>query len=250
MTELVSVVMPNFNGARFIEAAVRSALDQSHDELELIVVDDHSADHSRDVIAELGRQDSRVRAFYQTERRGPAVARNTAIAAARGRYIAFLDSDDLWEPQKLARQIALHDQAGCVLSYTGYRKIDEAGRFLGDPLPVPARLTHGDLLRSCPIDCSTAMYDTQKAGKVFMPEIFRRQDYALWLDLLRGGGVATGCPECLARYRVHPTSLSANKIVAARYQWRVLRDLERQALGPAVYYFTTYALRGMVKFMR
>jgi teichuronic acid biosynthesis glycosyltransferase TuaG len=250
MAELVSVVMPNFNGARFIGPAMRSALDQSHGELELIVVDDGSTDDSRDIIAQLERQDQRVRAFYETERQGPAVARNRAIAAARGRYVAFLDSDDLWEAQKLSTQVALHERAGCVLSYTGYRKIDETGRALGDPLPMPARVTYGDLLRTCPIYCSTAMYDTRKAGKVRMPDIFRRQDYALWLELLRGGGAAIGCKECLTRYRVHPTSLSANKIVAARYQWRVLRELEHQALGPAVYYFTTYALRGMVKFMR
>lgn len=250
MGDLVSVVMPNFNGARFIDQAIGSALAQTYEDLELIIVDDCSTDDSRDIIDAFAHHEPRLRSFHHADRSGPAVARNRAIAEARGRYIAFLDSDDLWEPAKLARQIPLHDSADCVLSYTSYQRIDESGKRLGAPVLVPPRITYDDLLKTCAIDCSTAVYDTGKVGKVYMPSILRRQDYALWLRLLRGGSVARACADCLVRYRIYPGSLSANKLVAARYQWRVLRELEHQALLSAAYYFVHYFMKGTAKFLR
>lgn len=250
MGDLVSVVMPNFNGARFIDEAIHSVLAQTYGDLELIIVDDCSTDDSRDIIAAREDRDPRIRSFYHADRTGPAAARNRAIAEARGRYIAFLDSDDLWEPSKLARQIPLHESTDCVLSYTSYQGIDETGKALGAPVPVPPRITYDHLLKTCEISCATAMYDTGKVGKVCMPSILRRQDYALWLCLLRGGGVAYGCPDCLARYRTYRGSLSSNKFVAARYHWKVLRTLEHQPLLPAAYYFVHYAMKGTMKFLR
>ena len=250
MGDLVSVVMPNFNGARFIGQAIRSALAQTYGDLEVIIVDDCSTDDSREIVAALEHSDPRVRSFHHADRTGPAGARNRAIAEARGRYIAFLDSDDVWEPSKLARQIPLHESTDCVLSYASYRRIGETGKALGAPVPVPRRITYDDLLKTCEISCATAVYDTKRVGKVYMPSILRRQDYALWLRLLRGGGVAHGCPDCLARYRVYRGSLSSNKLVAARYQWRVLRALERQSLMAAAYYFVHYAMKGTAKFLR
>jgi teichuronic acid biosynthesis glycosyltransferase TuaG len=250
MGDLVSVVMPNFNGARFIDEAIRSALAQTYGDLELIIVDDCSTDDSRDIITAHAHDDPRVRSFHHADRFGPAAARNRAIAEARGRYIAFLDSDDMWEPSKLARQIPLHESTDCVLSYTSYQGIDETGKALGAPVPVPPRILYDDLLKTCAISCATAIYDTRKVGKVYMPSILRRQDYALWLRLLRGGRVAHGCPDCLARYRFYRGSLSSNKLVAARYHWRVLRTLEHQSLLPAAYYFVHYAMKGTAKFLR
>ena len=250
MGDLVSVVMPNFNGARFIDQAIRSALTQTYGDLELIIVDDASTDGSHDIIAARAREDPRIRSFHHADRSGPAAARNRAIAEARGRYIAFLDSDDAWEPSKLARQISLHEAVDCILSYTSYQRIDDTGTALGAPVPVPPRITYNDLLKTCAIDCSTAVYDTDKVGKVYMPSILRRQDYALWLRLLRSGGVARACPACLVRYRVYRGSLSSNKLVAARYHWRVLRTLEHQSLLPAVYYFVHYAMAGTAKLLR
>lgn len=222
---LVSVITPVHNGADTLAETVASVQAQSLEDWEMLLVDDGSQDGSRVLAETLAAADPRIRVSGWAENRGPAAARNAGIRAARGRYIAFVDADDLWLPEKLAAQISHMKQGGAGLGFTAYERMDAGGNLLGR-VGVPARAGHDDLLRSNVIASVTAMYDTAVYGRVEMPDIRRRQDYGLWLLLLRQGGEAHGLNEVLARYRVRPGSLSANKFVAAAATWRLYREVE------------------------
>ena len=223
-TPRVSVVMPLHNAADRVEAGVRSVLGQSLAAWELLVVDDASTDDSVARVEALAAGDARVRVLRLERNGGPAVARNAGIREARGRYIAFLDSDDAWAPEKLARQLALMER-GAVFSFTAMERFDEQGNRLA-VAGVPERVGYEELLKTNYIGCSTAMYDTRFFGKVEMPLIDRRQDYGLWLRLLKQVEFAYGLNEPLVRYAVRSGSVSSNKLTTAGYTWRVYRELE------------------------
>lgn len=163
---------------------------------------------------------------------------------AGGRFIAFLDSDDMWAPNKLERQIAFMLEHDVAFSFTSYSRIDVAGRVLST-VPVPPATTYRAMLGGNVIGCLTAVYDTTVFGRVEMPDLAKRQDYALWLKLLKQVNSAVSLSENLAYYRVRASSVSSNKFVAARYTWRVLRDVENLSFLSASYYFACYAIRGI-----
>ncbi|WP_018862237.1 glycosyltransferase family A protein [Thioalkalivibrio sp. ALJ3] len=238
--------MPVYNGERFVEASIRSVIAQTFADWELIVVDDASSDSSGLVIRKLAEEDSRIRVVQLEHNGGAAVARNKATELARGRYIAFLDGDDLWLPHKLDRQVAFMRETGATFSYGAYQRVDENG-FPISPVGVPTRLHYSDLLKTCYVGCLTAMYDTSVLGKRYMPLIRRRQDYALWLELLRDGETAMGLNEVLGLYRVRSDSISSNKASTAFYTWRMYRDVEGLSPPKAWYYFGQYALRGVLR---
>lgn len=242
----VSVVMPVYNGEAFIAESIRSVLQQSFQDWELIVVDDASADASVDLVRALCAEDERIRPIQLEQNSGAAVARNTAIESARGRYIAFLDGDDLWLPHKLERQVAFMEQTGAAFSCSAYEKIDANGNPLGQ-VGAPAKVMYSDLLKTCSIGCLTAIYDTKHFGKVYMPNIRKRQDFGLWLELLKRTKFAYGLNEVLAQYRVRPDSISANKLSAAKHQWMIYRDVEKLSLPASSHYFAHYAVRGLLK---
>lgn len=241
---LVSVVTPVWNAAATLGATLASVRAQSLSDWEHLLIDDASDDGSSALIAAAAAADPRVRAL-RTERNGGAgVARNLGIRAARGRYIAFLDADDRWHPEKLARQTGFMAAEGHAFSFTAYRRVDGEGRTLGT-VAVPARVTRGELLRRNVIGCLTAVYDRAHFGPVEMPEVRRRQDYGLWLRLLDRVEAAHGLPEVLADYRVASASLSGNKLVAARDTWALYRRVVGLSLPRAVWYFAHYAAHGI-----
>lgn len=242
----VSVVMPVYNGELFIAESIRSVMQQSFRDWELIVVDDASADASVDLLQAVCAEDERIRPIQLQQNSGAAVARNTAIESARGRYIAFLDDDDLWVPHKLERQLAFMQETGAAFSYSAYERIDEAGQHL-TPIGVPERVSYRDLCKTNYIGCSTAIYDTQVYGVRLMPLIRKRQDYGLWLDLLRDGQEACGLNKVLATYRVRTVSISSNKASVSAYNWHVYRELEQMSPIKAGYYFCQYAIRGVLR---
>lgn len=249
MAARTSVIIPAHNAASYLEEAVGSVLAQTDGNLEAIVVDDGSSDATPDLIAELGNADPRVRSIRLDESLGAAGARNAGIDLAEGRFIAFLDSDDAWEPTKLERQLAFMEHGGIPFSFTSYRRVGESGRPLG-VVRAPNRLTYKDLLKSSPIGCLTAVMDTRVTGKLHMPNIRRRQDLGLWLRLVRETGPARGLDEVLATYRVRASSLSSCKFVAAAYQWKLYREIEKVPLLAAGYYFTHYLTRGLTRRVR
>ena len=236
--------MPAFNAASVVAASIRSVVAQGYVDWELIVVDDHSSDDTAPAVQALAAEDGRIRLIRLPENGGPAVARNTAIAAARGRYLAFLDSDDVWLPSKLARQLEFMRKTGAAFSYGAYYKIDADGRRCGR-VDVPARTTYRRLLKTNVIGCLTAMYDTAVLGRVFMPGIRKGQDYGLWLELLKRVDCAYGMSEPLAEYRVQAGSISSDKLESSLWVWRVYRQVERLSLPRAAYYFAHYAFHGL-----
>jgi teichuronic acid biosynthesis glycosyltransferase TuaG len=251
----VTVVMPVHEAEATLAASIASVRGQSFEDWRLILVDDASTDGSRAIAQQAVEQDPRIELVPLEEQSGAAVARNTAIARAESRWIAFCDSDDLWLPTKLERQLAFAAETGNPLTFTSYAKIHgtdevDAATWTGGERVVHAkdRVDYKDLRKQNFIGCSTAMFDAEVFGKRPMPRIERRQDYALWLDLLRDGAVARGLDEVLVLYREGGrASLSSNKLKAATYNWRIYREIEGWSLPVSAMAFASYAVRGVLK---
>lgn len=235
-SRLVSVVTPLYNSEAFVADAVRSVLGQTVKDWEMIVVDDASTDGSAEMVERSMGSDRRVKLIRLKRNSGSAVARNTAIEAARGRYIAFLDSDDQWLPRKLEKQIAFMEDKDHSFTHTYYEKVTESGERTGEVVKPPARLSYADMLKSNRIGCLSTMYDTARLGKRYMPLIRKRQDYGLWLELLKCEQYAYCLPEPLALYRIRPDSISRNKVEIIRYNWELYRKLEKFSRVRAMYY--------------
>lgn len=246
---LVSVVMPVHNSSVTLGASVRSVLAQTHSDVELLITDDASTDGSMDLLEDLARQDERVRPQAAPEQGGAARARNLALARARGQYVGFLDSDDMWLPEKLERQLTFAAERDAPLTFTSYYKvagdfIGEAADFVPNGRVVAARecVTYRDMLVQDHIGALTAMYDRTVLGTRLMPDMPKRQDYALWLSIMRDGHTARGLREPLAVYRSgRAGSLSSNKFSLVEHNWRLYREHERLSLP-----VSTLALSGAV----
>jgi teichuronic acid biosynthesis glycosyltransferase TuaG len=244
--KLVSIVMPAYKAEKTVAEAIRSVQAQSYPHWQLLVVDDGSPDGTADVVAELAKADPRVELVRQANA-GPAMARQKALDHARGRYIAFLDSDDLWLPGKLERQLAFMDTHRAALSYTAFRRIQADGSGLGHLVGIPPRLTYRALLGNTAIATSTAVIDRTIAGDFRMTKTYY-DDFVLWLGILKRGHVAWGLNEDLMRYRVMGGSVSRNKVKSARMVWRTYRDIEGLAAPLAAVHFARYALHALRKY--
>jgi len=218
---LVSIITPVYKSERYIEQTIRSVQAQTYREWELLLVDDCSPDHSRELIERLAAKDSRIRYRRLEKNSGAAVARNTAIAMARGQYLAFLDSDDLWEPEKLSRQLQFMAEKGCAFSYSRIRMTDSEGNTIKDNISVPESIGYRGLLRRTVIATSTVMLDREQTGDFRMPLRRGGQDYATWLQLLRRTGRAYGINESLTAYRNSGGSLSSNKLDSIRQVYQI-----------------------------
>jgi len=242
-----SIVMPCYNARAYIGMSIESVRQQSHTNWELLIVDDASTDESAAFIEQMYvRHDPRIRLLRLSVNSGAAVARNTGIAEAKGRFIAFLDSDDCWTPTKLEVQIAFMLAQHCPISFTAYTKRDVQGRHLSQ-VAVPARVDYAKLLKTNVIGCLTAMYDTSCLGKVYMPLIRKRQDFGLWLRILKLTQYAYGINVPLAHYTVRPNSISASKTAAAKHTWQLYREIEGLNLIKSSYYFFHYSYRGYLR---
>ncbi|ART78828.1 MULTISPECIES: glycosyltransferase family 2 protein [Oceanisphaera] len=242
----VTVVTAVYNSEKYITKSIDSVLDQSYVNWELILVDDKSNDLSVEIIRSYVELDPRIKLIELTENLGAAVVRNKAIERAQGRYIAFLDSDDVWLPNKLEKQISFMQKNNYPFTFGAYDKINESDEIFGH-LGVPSKVSYYDLLKSSSIGCLTAIYDTEYFGKVYMPLIRKRQDLGLWLKLLKKTDFAYGLNETLGIYKVRQDSISASKKNAALFTWRLYRDVEKLNLIKASYYFSQYAIRGLLR---
>jgi teichuronic acid biosynthesis glycosyltransferase TuaG len=218
---LVSIVTPVYKAARYIEETIRSVQAQTYKDWELLLIDDCSPDNSGEIIERLAQADARIRYHRLEQNSGAAVARNTAIGMARGEYLAFLDSDDLWEPEKLSRQTRFMQEKGCAFSYTRIRMTDAEGNTLKDDIHVPEKISYQGLLRQTVIATSTVMLNRTKLPDFRMPLRRGGQDYATWLQILRETGYAYGLNETLTVYRTSSDSLSSNKLDSVRQVFEI-----------------------------
>lgn len=244
-----SIIMPTYNSVQFVGEAINSVKRQEFKSWELLIVDDASTDKTPEMLRDHAGEDSRIKLFFMHSNEGPAKARNVAIDSAKGRFISFLDSDDIWREDKLERQRALFETTGTPLAFSAYRKIDESGNRIGRVVSVPECVSYRQLLGETSIATCTAAYDTERVGKVLMPDIRKRQDFALWLAILRTGHLARSVEEPLAYLRKRKGSVSSNKLIAAAYVWQVYRDLEKLSRAQSAYYFLKYAFHASVKTM-
>ncbi|WLD22467.1 glycosyltransferase family 2 protein [Aeromonas veronii] len=245
--QLVSIIMPSYNSADTIAKSIESVQKQDYAHWELLITDDCSSDRTVEIVRQLASQDPRISIEINSVNSGAGFSRNQSINRSSGKYIAFLDADDLWLPNKLSTQVFYMEQTGAVFSYTAYQKFSDAG--LGGILMPPTRVTYKELLRGCVIGCLTAMFNAEVLGRQNMPLIRKRQDMGLWLKLLQLCKEAHGIPQVLAQYRVD-SGMSKNKFNAACYQWLLYRDVVGLNFMQSVWYFGWYALNGFVKFRK
>lgn len=250
MKPLVSVIMPVYNTARYLEEAVDSVLAQEYSDLELLIADDGSLDGSAEILERYKKADSRVKLISFDENVGAAKARNALLEKAEGRFIAFLDSDDCWYPWKLDRQVRFMLRRNYGFTYSYYEAMDERSEYLKAFTRMPRAVGFKDILKWNNIGALTVMVDKKAYNHIKMPDIPKRQDFALWLLLLNTDNArAHLLPEITAKYRMHDQSLSANKMSAAGYHWKVIRKYGRLNLISAAVYFLSYAARGVLRHM-
>lgn len=245
--QLVSIIMPSYNSADTIAKSIESVQKQDYAHWELLITDDCSSDRTVEIVRQLASQDPRISIEVNSVNSGAGFSRNQSINRSSGKYIAFLDADDLWLPNKLSTQVFYMEQTGAVFSYTAYQKFSDAG--LGGILMPPTRVTYKELLRGSVIGCLTAMFNAEVLGRQNMPLIRKRQDMGLWLKLLQLCKEAHGIPQVLAQYRVD-SGMSQNKFNAACYQWLLYRDVVGLNFMQSVWYFGWYALNGFIKYRK
>lgn len=213
---LVSIITPSYNCANFIEETIESIQAQTYQNWELLITDDCSTDASRDIIRKYADSDSRIKLLRLEKNSGAGVARNNSIKEAEGRFIAFCDSDDRWYPKKLEKQLEFMRSIGCVMSYTSYMTCNEAGEDIGIII-CRRKETSRSIKRDDKVGCLTIIYDAERIGKIFMPDIRKRQDWAFKIKVLSICKVAYGMKEPLALYRLRTNSLSNNKTSLIKY---------------------------------
>lgn len=226
----ISIIIPIHNASRYLAEAINSVKAQTYRNWELILVDDHSTDDSAKIARKFARS-KKIRLIEQSSGlSGAAQARNAGIKAATGRYLCFLDADDLWEPEKLAKQIAFMQKGGYAFSFTGYEFANETGGGTGKIVRVPGKINYADALKNTTIFTSTVMFDLTKLNKraVMMPTV-KSEDTATWWKILKVVD-AYGLDEPLSLYRRHNHTLSSNKFEAIRRIWNLYRKVERLSI--------------------
>lgn len=243
---LISIITPVYKAERFIRQTIAAVRAQSYQNWELLLIDDCSPDSSADIIRELQTEEKRIHYHRLPINSGAAVARNMALQMARGEFLAFLDSDDLWYPQKLERQLRFMKDKDCSFSYTGIEFVDSLGQKVKMSRSIPERTDYKLLLRQTVIATSTVMIDRRKVPPFQMPLRRSGQDYATWLQLLRQVDCALGLNECLTAYRLSGESLSANKLSSVRQVYEIQTQDEHIGRLRAVFNtlcFCLYAFR-------
>ncbi len=249
MQEKVSIITPVYNSEKYLKKTIESVINQTYLNWEMLLVDDCSNDKSEEIIQKYVEKDIRVKYFKLKENSGAAIARNYALEQASGRFIAYLDADDLWRKDKLEKQVKFMLDNNYAFTCTDYEKIDENGESLNKVIKIPQKVDYNLFLRNTIIQTVGVMVDTKLTGKELlkMPNIRRRQDAATWCQLLKNGFDCYEVPECLSYYRVVSNSLSSNKFKAIKMNWYWYRKIEKLPLWKTFYCFVGYAFNAVKK---
>jgi glycosyltransferase involved in cell wall biosynthesis len=246
MNNLISIITPSYNSEKFIGKTIESVLAQTYQNWEMIIVDDKSTDNSLDIIKNYTEKDQRIRLIKLNNNAGVANARNKAILECKGDYIAFLDSDDLWLPEKLEKQLNFMLENHYAFTYLAYEKINSKGKVIGK-VNAPKKIFYHDLLKTCYPGCLTVMIDVKVLKGMLIPLGTKREDYAFWLKIIKHTHYAFGLDQVLAQYRLHPDQNSRIKLHMAKETWNLYRDIERLSFFKTMYYFSNYAIRGVLR---
>ncbi len=245
---LVSVITPAYNAAHFLEEAVKSVQNQTFSDWEMIIVDDCSTDETFSLAQRLAENDQRIKVLRNKKNSGVAATRNKAMDAATGEYIAFLDSDDLWLPQKLERQVKFMAEGQYALTYTNYQKFDsQTGERQSKIIRAPATMTSRHIYGNTSIGCLTVMVNRKITGPFHMPLIGHTEDNITWQEILARGYIAHRLDEVLSLYREGNTSLTSSKREAAKQQWHTYREYYNFSIIKSTYYFIQYAFHAIKK---
>jgi teichuronic acid biosynthesis glycosyltransferase TuaG len=247
VNSFVSIITPSYNSAKFIKECIESVIAQTYTNWEMIIVDDFSTDNSKEKIIVLSQNDTRIKTIFLDKNIGAAEARNIAISKAKGKYIAFLDSDDLWMPTKLEDQIYFMQKKDIAFSYTTYQSISEDGNKLFSVVKAPSIMTYSYYLKNTIIGCLTVVIDREKTGNFEMPNIRSSHDMALWLLIMKRGFHGYGIDENLAKYRVVSNSNTSSKLRAAKDVWKVYREIEKLSFFYSTWCFLNYAFNAIKK---
>lgn len=245
---LVSIITPLYNSEKYIGETIESVLNQTYKNWEMLIVDDCSKDNGVKIVNEYVLKDKRIKLFRNEKNEGVSFSRNRAIDLSQGKYIAFLDSDDLWKKEKLEKQISFMEKNNITLSYTGYEKINMDGS-LRSEIKVPVKLDYKELLKNCLINCISGVY-RKKKFEVFRFKKTKVEDYVFWLEIFKQIDYAYGIQESLAYYRVSNNSRSSNKLDIVKFHWKIYREYEKLNFFKAVYYYFIYIKRGMVRYKK
>ena len=247
----VSIVMPNYNCEKFIEETINSVVNQTYSNWELLIVDDCSKDNSVEIVKRYCEKDERIKLFVNQTNSGAAASRNLALREAKGKWIAFLDSDDLWAANKLEKQLAFMAENGYKFSFTKYSQIDENSQFTGRVVTGPKKVTRHKMFRYCYLGCLTVMYDAEQIGLIQIPDnISKRNDYAMWLKVSKFA-TAYYLNENLAFYRRRVGSIShQSKLSLIQYHYRLFRISEEMNCLKAAFYTLKNLFYGVFKKIR
>ena len=245
---LISIITPVHNSAQYIETTLDTVLQQTYTHWEMILIDDCSEDASVAIVEKYVQSDTRFKLIRNLEKSGPGITRNKGISAAQGQFITFLDSDDLWFPNFLETSMNTCLNNNYEFVFASYERKDEDLNPLIKDFIVPEKVTYNDVLKSCPISCLTAFIDIRRIGKHYMPELKKRQDWGLWLAILKKIDFAYGIPEPMAIYRMRKNSVSRSKLKLIPYVWKVYRDVEKLSLIRSFYLLNLWSLNGFKKY--
>ena len=247
MSALVSIITPSYNSARFINECVNSVFEQTYTNWELIIVDDASYDNSKELISDIAARDSRIKFVFLTDNIGVAGARNIALEKSKGRYIAFLDSDDIWKKEKLTKQINFMQSHDISFSFSSYEPMSENGIEIFKEIKVPLKIDYNSFLKNTIIGCLTVVLDKDKIGDFKMPNLRTSQDMALWLSIMRGGVIAYGIQKSLAYYRIVDESNTSNKFKVIVGVWEIYRIEQGFGYMKSIWCLLNYAFNAVKK---
>lgn len=243
----ISVVMPAYNSEKYIKDSILSVLKQRYSNFELLVIDDGSTDRTENIVTQIMQEDARVILHKLPCNQGVSVARNYGVSMANGEWIAFLDSDDCWAPQKLEKQLELAKLCQSEFLFTGSAFMDENGKLVRYMLSVPEKIRYCDLLKQNLISCSSVLIKKNLIQQYPMQSLNIHEDYVTWLQILRDGTIAHGVNLPLLIYRIHSLSKSGNKLKAARMNYNSYRYVGLN-LRESVYYMLQYMVRSLIKY--